>query len=172
MNRFRFVLLIVTVVGSTALSVAQPTPLYCTSGEVGGGAGVPLDNSLIAFQDTLRTLVVLVRFNDDFEDDPNGFPNTWRSSINGVPIPPRLLPSWGHDLVFADPNQVSDAYISAADSSLSASFYLQSRNGPAGPHVLYGDVWPRNALGTPEVYVTEHPEVYYRADSLVTTPRG
>ena len=134
----------------------------------------------IAFQDSLRMLVVLVRFQDD---DWSGSSQTSRNRWPDT-VPPTILPDWAGTLLAPTAADVNASNMTAADSSLSAYFFNQSKNGPSGPHVLWGDNYPRNASGTPEVYVTQQPEAYYAnnagrgwgylvqevLDSLVTDP--
>jgi hypothetical protein len=119
------------------------------------------DRSPIACQDTLRALVVFVRFDGDDTWGPE-WPN---ADAAGNPIPTRRLPPFARDILAPTPEAV--AATTPEDSSLSAYFYWQSRNGPRGPHVLFGDVWPRNAQGEPEVYVTApgRPNHYYHRDA-------
>ncbi len=107
----------------------------------------------IAFEDTVRALVVLVRFQDDYGNTPS-WPGTREE-----------LPPFADWLVESDPARVRTSVLTPDDSSLSAYFLWQSHTGPAGPHVLVGDVWPRNPVTQePEVYVTRHPESWYYND--------
>ena len=133
----------------------------------GGGAAQPApprttfcdnDRALIACQDTLRALLVVVRFAGDTSSGPE-WPD---STADGRPIPPRQLPPFARDLLAPTPEAV--ARTTPQDSSLSAYFYWQSKHGPRGPHVLFGDVWPRNARGEPEVFLSPHPASYYHRD--------
>ncbi len=106
----------------------------------------------IAFEDSVHALVVFVRFSDDTAPAPE-----W--PIAG-PAGSRV-PGWALDLVKEDPAEVTDA-MGLDDPSLSAYFYWQSRGGPAGPHVLTGEVWPRVG-GRPVVYTPAGPSVAYQA---------
>lgn len=128
--------------------------------------------------DTIRALVVFVRFADDDRDNDrpgadDGFPNHWPAyGPDGRLLPRERLPAWGHRYVVSDPADIRAERLSPMDSSLSAYFYWQSKNGPSGPFVLAGDVWPRDAAGTPIVHVTRHPEARYYADPRTDRETG
>ena len=151
-------------------SEAQDTSFICTTEHT----DVPPAAAKLAYQDSLRMLIVLVRFQDDDSDGSGTVaPNRWPDQVDGNPIPYTEMPAWGPTLLAPDPALVSDAHVTPADSSLSAFFYNQSKNGAGGPHILWGDVWPRKASGTPEVYVTAQPEAYYvNDDSLASRGWG
>lgn len=102
----------------------------CTRRRLRPGTGV-------AFADTVRALVVLVRFPDDHVDHLE-WPN---EDAQGNPIPYNVLPAFAHTLLEEDSSVVRANLLSPADSSLSAYFIHQSHNGPCGPHVLFGEVW-------------------------------
>lgn len=126
----------------------------------------------IAYQDTVAMLMVLVRFQDDNHGDCGAWwchEERWPHLDlfgTGDVIPRTRLPDWAPKLLESDPARINNQQLSLQDSSLSAYYYWQSRTGPAGPHVLYGDVWP-------EVYITEHANrgYYSRRDSMGTSVR-
>ncbi len=158
----RLVVLGIVAAGLASHAAAQvavcltPDP---TSGAVEGG--LPTSGTTpwrtaspsIAFEDSVHALVVFVRFEDDAAEAPE-----W--PIAGEPGA-EAVPAWALDLVKEDPAEVTDA-LGLDDLSLSAYFYWQSKNGPAGPHILTGEVWPRVG-GRPVVYAPAGPSTAYRA---------
>ena len=134
-------------------SGAEPGP----HGQTSHGAGT-LDRS----RDTVHALAVFVRFPDDAGASAE-WPNR---DAGGRPISPRQLPPFGVGLFESDPERVRAETLTLGDSSLSAYFYWQSRRGPRGPHVLTGDVWPRDARGRSIVYVPRHDNAHY-TDAVV-----
>lgn len=131
---------------------------------------MPFDG--IANQDTVAMLIVFTRF----QDDDWGACARWWCHLeqwphsdffgSGGAIPRTQLPMWAHTLLERDPDRVNPQHLTDQDSSLSAYYFWQSHAGPAGPHVLYGDVWP-------EVYITEraNSDYYSRRDSMGTSVR-
>ena len=84
------------------------------------------------------------------------FLKKWPSyDTDGNPIPYTELPDFANTYLESDPARVNENALTLADSSLSAYFFWQSRSAPVSPHILFGDVWPRNAQGEPEVYVPD-----------------
>ncbi len=134
-----------------------------------GRAQTPNDAS-IAYRDTVAMLVVLVRFQDDdagacgaFWCTPDGWPHL---DETGQVLPYTTLPPWADGLLEPRPTRVRADSLTLGDSTISAYFYWQSRVGPGGPHVVYGDVWP-------EVYVSRRPNraYYNRRDSAGVSVR-
>ena len=108
-------------------------------------------------RDTVHALAVFVRFPDDTRHMAE-----WPlQDASGRPRSPRQLPPFGVNLFESDPERVRAETLTRGDSSLSAYFYWQSRNGPRGPHILTGDVWPRDDRGRPMVHVARHENAYY-----------
>ena len=132
--------------------------LLATGGEPAPRGGASLDRS----RDTVHALAVFVRFPDD-----DGASAEWPNrDASGRPISPRQLPPFGVGLFESDPERVRAETLTLGDSSLSAYFYWQSRHGPRGPHILTGDVWPRDRRGRPVVYVPRHGNAHY-TDAVV-----
>ena len=114
----------------------------------------------IAYEDSLHLLVVFVRFPDD-RADAHAWP---LKDARGFPRPFTALPPYADDFVEPDPARVSALPVESR--SVSAYFYHQSRNGPAGPMVISGEVWPRDARGEPYAYVPRHPNrAYHNRDA-------
>jgi hypothetical protein len=108
----------------------------------------------IAFEDSVHALVVLVRFRDDTTNSTLAWPGTGSE-----------LPGFADGIVEGDPADVRTSILSAQDSSLSAYFVWQSHNGPRGPHVLSGEVWPHDPTsGDAQVYVTANDREWYYND--------
>ena len=107
----------------------------------------------IAFADSVHALVVFVRFSDDTAGAPE-WPIDGRRGAERIP-------DWGHALVEADPADVTAA-LGMDHPSLSAYFFWQSHTGPAGPHILTGEVWPRRRR-EPVVFTPSRPSTAYRA---------
>ncbi|MFN3596163.1 MAG: hypothetical protein ACK41D_02705 [Rubricoccaceae bacterium] len=133
---------------AAAFDAAARVPDACAGRTVAPGRG-------IAYADTVRALVVFVRFRDDASEGPE-----WPVPA-GRPGAPEPLPAWGASLVVSDPALVSA--LPPSHPSLSAYFFYQSRNGPRGPHLFVGDIWPRAPDGTPRVHVTARPNRAYFA---------
>ena len=124
-----------------------------TGGSEPAGPAPALDRS----RDSVHALAVFVRFPDD-----DGRMVEWPDvDASGRPVSQRQLPPFGVGLFEADPDRVRASTLTLGDSSLSAYFYWQSRNGPRGPHILTGEVWPRDVRGRPVVYVAAHENAYY-----------
>lgn len=124
----------------------------------------------------VRALAVFIRFRDDVAGSEPELPltSTFRGwpywlhdergepvrDARGEPVPADLetLPRVGH--AFLAPSKEA---IPAADSTLSAYFYHQSKAGRDGPpqFLLWGDVLPTNERGEPIVYVTKHDNAWY-----------
>ncbi|WP_412068283.1 hypothetical protein [Rubrivirga sp. IMCC43871] len=105
----------------------------------------------IAFEDSVHALAVFVRFPDDTGDAAE-----WPIRPDGAA---ERVPEWGETLLVED--AVAVGRRPRSDGSLSAYFWWQSRGGPAGPHVLSGEVWPR-ADGRPITFVPSKPSTGYR----------
>ena len=118
---------------------------------------LPVPSTLDRSRDTVHALAVFVRFPDD--DLP--MPEWPLRDVSGRPRSPLQLPPFGINLFESDPDQVNAESLTRGDSSLSAYFYWQSRNGPRGPHILTGDVWPRDRRGRPQVHIAAHENAYY-----------
>lgn len=151
-----------------------PQPGFvCAHDEEPGG--VPQGSAVGSIDDgpDVRALLVLVKFrDDDFAFTNRGWP---------LYPDPRQLPPFATSILAPDA-----ASITQSDSSLSRFFYEQSKISPGAPGQLrvFGDIYPRNAQGQPEVYVTKHDNDYYHSvngggygyltkeilDSLVTVP--
>ena len=122
-----------------------------------GDAEPSVASTLDRSRDTVHALVVFVRFPDD-----EGHMAEWPlRDASGRPRSPRQLPPFGVNLFETDPERVNAETLTLGDSSLSAYFYWQSRNGPRGPHILTGDTWPRDRRGRPQVYIAAHENAYY-----------
>ncbi|WP_412060388.1 hypothetical protein [Rubrivirga sp. IMCC45206] len=105
----------------------------------------------IAFEDSVHALAVFVRFPDDTADAAE-----WPiREADGA----ERVPDWGETLLVADADAVGR--LPRSDGSLSAYFWWQSRGGPAGPHVLSGEVWPR-VDGRPATFVPSKSSTGYR----------
>ncbi|NNF56898.1 MAG: hypothetical protein HKN04_01525, partial [Rhodothermaceae bacterium] len=170
MPRFLIPLLLLLVLGCTAQTPAPHLQRRAAPADTAARRSAPVAPTSatrparfegIAYQDTVAMLVVFVRFQDDtwgdcahwwchLEDWPH-------VDLFGTraPVPWTQLPAWAPTLLEPTPEAVRADHLTLADSSLSAYFYWQSRGGPDGPHVLYGDVWP-------EVYISRHPAASYR----------
>ena len=109
----------------------------------------------IAFEDSVHALVVFVRFRDD-DAELHRWP---LRDAGGFPLPLAALPPYADDFVEPDPARVSALPVES--ESISAFFYHQSKNGPRGPHVFSGEIWPRDARGEPYTYVPERPTRAY-----------
>ena len=129
-----------------ALALLAPA----ASGQGGGAAREPG----IAFEDSVHALAVFVRFSDDTAAAPE-----WPVIAIGDT---ERVPAWGNGLFKETPAEVTDA-MGLDDPSLSAYFYWQSKHGPAGPHVLTGEVWPRDDGGRPVVFTPRGPSTAYQA---------
>ncbi|MEO0557570.1 MAG: hypothetical protein AAF170_05230 [Bacteroidota bacterium] len=117
----------------------------------------PAPSTLDRSRDTVHALVVFVRFPDD-EAQMAEWP---LRDASGRPRSLLQLPPFGVNLFETEPSRVNAETLTLGDSSLSAYFYWQSRNGPRGPHVLTGDTWPRDRKGRPVVYITAHENAHY-----------
>ncbi len=105
-----------------------PDTTFC--GETGGGQST---SGGIVDGDTVRALVVLVKYRDDNSTPP------WNVLDWPLTTDPSELPAFATGLI--DPTPAPAAF---RDSTISSYYYEQSRPqaGAPGRHVLYGDVVP------------------------------
>ena len=109
----------------------------------------------VARADSVRALVVFVRFADDQAEG-----SAWPSrDADGRRLPLTALPPYAETYFEPHPERV--AALPLGDRSLSAWFYHQSKNGPGGPHVLAGEIWPRDAQDQPYAFVPSRPNRAY-----------
>ncbi|PAP77573.1 hypothetical protein [Rubrivirga marina] len=145
------------------LAPAVEAQHVCLTPGTGQGGGLPgtgtravVDGTpgSIAFEDSVHALVVFVRFENDTDRAPE-----W--PIRGEPgVEP--IPDWGGTLLKENPADVTGA-MGLDDPTLSAYFFWQSQSGPEGPHVLTGEVWPRDRGGRPHVFTPSKPSAGYQA---------
>ena len=154
----RFLLLLALL-----LAPAAGAQTVCLTPDDGPGGGLPATGTRavpdrapgsIAFEDSVHALVVFVRFANDTDAAPE-----W--PVRGA-AGTELIPAWGETLLKEDPGEVSAA-MGLDDPTLSAYFFWQSHRGPSGPHVLTGEVWPRDRAGRPLVFTPSQPSTAYQS---------
>ena len=145
------------------LAPAAGAQHLCLTPDDGQGGGLPATGTRavtdpapgsIAFEDSVHALVVFVRFANDTDAAPE-----W--PIRGAPGA-EPIPEWGETLVEESPDEVTEA-MGLDDPTLSAYFFWQSKDGPTGPHILTGEVWPRNRSGRPLVFTPSQPSSGYQS---------
>lgn len=95
----------------------------------------------------VRAIVVFIRFKDETQAWPERWPHDPNAAFDPAPQ--------FHVLSESPSNPES-----FPDSTLSALFYEQTKHSPS-PHLLYGDVWPRDVAGNPTTYETKHETAWY-----------
>ena len=150
--------------GLTACTAAPDAPRARAQARHTPACGELRPPASVAGADTVRMLVVLVRFPDD------AAPSTrWPLvDADGQPRPPTALPDYAETLFEPDPDRVADLPLD--HPSISAWMVHQS---PARPHILSGEIWPRDAAGRPTAYVARRPNrAYHNRDADGNRQRG